>query len=77
MKTFASTDQLAVCGLKTMNQQMKFKKFLMSSDDKLSGVSATCSTATALHSGCCKKGKLTIAETKNLPTEERQLYYAK
>ena len=77
VKSFASTDQLAACGLKTINQQMRFKKLLVSSADNPLDVSATCSTAAALNSGCRKKGKVTMAEIKDLPTEERQLYYAK
>ena len=57
MKSFASTDQLAACGLKTINQQMRFKKLLASSADNRLDASATCSTAAALNSGCLKKGR--------------------
>ena len=77
MKSYSSTDQLAACGLKTISQRMRFKKLLVSSADNHSDVSATCSTAAALSSGCCKKGKVTMTEIKDLPTEERQLCYAK
>ena len=82
----ASVEQMQLCGLKTIKDQMKLKKVFAvvchgGNADSTFAVPSSCATPTFNSSDTSgtSKGtkKLTLSEIKNLTPEEKRLYYMK
>ena len=69
-----SVDQLILSGLKTVKQQLRFKKLLMPSCAVPASVPAT---HTAVTAPTGKSGKLSRAAIKDLNAEEKRMYLIK